>query len=284
MQFTKDNFLSRIDIINNTNYNYGNDILYQHCGVDCLPKPGSSQIDTKLSSIIWLIGKAYSADPTRSAAKGTFANKGLGSSFESIAKGICVSKDYNYFYHELLALCDQTYSYQYEKDQSILQKTAELVAVLNGMITTTMQQAAEVKKLDKEKVKNVVSFSSKFLHFMCPNLFFIIDSYSINGGIALFSGNATKILYIADKGSPENICIDKTVRDYFKKYLSVDPLRSKDLVKAKDRPYYMHCLRCYHLACFLSDNKQTCKPQINGDPNSCYMPRLVDSIMMRITE
>ena len=284
MQFTKDDFLSCIDIINNKNYDYGNDILYRHCGFDCLPKPGSSQIDTKLSSIIWLIGKAYSADPTRSAAKGTFANKGLGSSFESIAKGICVSKDYSYFYHELLTLCDQTYSYQYEKDQPILQKTAELVALLNGMIMSTMQQAAEEKQLDKTKVKNVVSFSSKFLHFMCPNLFFIIDSYSFNGAVALFSGKADRKLYIADKDSTENLNINKTARDYFNANPSVSSLWAEDLEKAKDDSYYTHCLRCYHLACFLKENDRQCTHQVSGDSESTYMPRLVDSILMRITE
>lgn len=284
MRFSKDSFLECVSLINEKNYDYGNDILYRNCGFDRLPVPGRAQIDTKLSSMIWLIGKAYSADPTRSAAKSTFANKGLGSSFESIANGIYASPHYEKFYQRLRTLCRKTYSYQYEEDRSILLETAELVAILNNMITSTMEQTAKAKGFEKTDSKNVVSFSSKFLHFMCPHLFFIIDSYSFNGGVALFSGNATRTLYIADDGSCENLCIDRDAKSYFKEYSSVCSPFGNDLPEATIPSYYMHCLRCYYLACFLNENKQTCKPQIDGDSNSIYMPRLVDSIVMRITE
>lgn len=283
MAFTKDTFIHCVNEINKHNYHYGNDILYRNCNFHHLPAKSSDQIDTKLSSMIWLIGKAYSADPTRSAAKGTFANKGLGSSFDAIAKGICTSGDYDGFYQNLRELRERSYSYQYENDRDILQKTAELVAILNRMITSTMKQTAVDKALEKTDPKNVVSFCSKFLHFMCPHLFFITDSYSFNGGAALFSGKAERKLYIADDDSSENIEIGKDARAYFKAHPSVDPIGADDLEKAKTDPYYLHCLRCYHLACFLHENGKQCEPQMRDDPNSRYMPRLVDSILMRIT-
>lgn len=50
MHFSKDDFLSCVDIITSKNYDYGNEILYRNCGFDCLPEPGASQIDTKFSS------------------------------------------------------------------------------------------------------------------------------------------------------------------------------------------------------------------------------------------
>lgn len=285
MKFSEAEFLSCADTINKRNYDYGNDILYRNCNFDQLPVKGSAEIDTKLSSMIWLIGKAYSADPTRSAAKGTFANEGLGSSFEAIAEGICCgSGNYADFHQRLQTLREERYSYQYEEDRDILRETAELVSMLNDMITSTMKQAAQAKGLKKTDTKNVVSFSSKFLHFMCPHLFFITDSYSFNGGVALFSGKADRTLYIADQDSDRNITIDKEARAYFKAHPSVAPLWAEDLAKEKTDPYYMHCLRCYHLACFLHGHGKTCALQIDGDPDSSYMPRLVDSILMRITE
>ncbi len=282
MGFSVDSFLSCVDIINSKNYDYGNDVLYRDFGFACLPEPGVSQIDTKLSSIIWIIGKTYSADPTRSAPKGTFSNKGLGSSFEYIAKEIHAFSHYNRFYQELRSLRGKVYSYRYEDDQFILQQTVKLVETLNEMVKSAMEKAAAKKEVPENKSDNVVSFCSKFLHFMCPDLFFIIDSYSFNGGIALFSGNANRILYISEDDPSENLCIDKDTRGYFKKtYSHPDPeVDYSDSIKS----YYKHCLRAYHLACFLHDNKKTCTPQIDGDPNSRYMPRLVDSILMRITE
>ena len=82
MRFSLDDFLDCVDDINAGNYDYGNEVLYRNCGFDCLPVPRTSTIDTKFSSAIWLIGKTYSADPTRSAPKGAFSNNGLGGSFE----------------------------------------------------------------------------------------------------------------------------------------------------------------------------------------------------------
>ncbi len=234
--------------------------------------------------MIWLIGKAYSADPTRSAAKRTYENKGLGSSFESIAKGIRNSGQYSDFHKELSKLRKITYSYVYENDRSILKDTAKLVATFNGMIVTTMQEAAQEKNLDHSKVKNVISFSSKFLHFMCPHLFFIIDSYSFNGAVALFSGKSNRKLYISDEDAAKNMDIDQATQNYFKKHLLVDTLWKEDLANAQNDAYYAHCLRCYCLACFLKQNGKQCKEQISGDPTSVYMPRLADSILMRITK
>ncbi len=276
MRFSKDDFLSAVTAINKTNYDYGNDVLYRNCGLACLSAPGDAQSGTKLSSAIWLIGKAYSADPTRSAPKGYFSNKGLGSSFAYIAKEIYASSHYKEFYGQLQLLRGKTFCYRYEDDQSILLQTVNLVDTLNEMIKAAMEKDAMDAKSD-----NVVSFCSKFLHFMCPDLFFIIDSYSLNGGVALFSGKATKTLYTPENNLSENICIDSTAKDYFKKNYPL-PAPSENGFSDAIKTYYLHCLRGYRLACFLHDNGKICTAQIESDPSSCYMPRLVDSILMRI--
>lgn len=270
MKFPVDTFLSHIDTINEQNYCFGNELLYKYCGFDCLPSPGTSPIDTKLSSAIWLIGKSYSADPTRSARSGDISNEGLGSSFDRIAKNMYNSGDYAGFYADLLALCGKTYCYCYEDDKEILLKTVDLVHRLNEMVRSAMGANSN----------NVVSFCSKFLHFMCPDLFFITDAYSYTGGMALYTGTADRKLYSSDDDPQSYLCIDKSARSYFKKQY---PLSSPEAVYPDAiRFYYGHCLRAYSVARFLHENSKKCVPQIKTDPDSCYMPRLVDSVLMRI--
>ena len=277
MDFPKEKFLTCVDTINDNNYNYGNEVLYQNCGFSCLKDTG------KLSSAIWLIGKSYSADPTRSAPKGTFSNKGLGSSFERIATELLDSENYEKFYNKLEKLRGEKYAYT-GSDLEILEETVSLVHTLNTMIKNAMSQVAEDKKLEKLDSDNVVSFCSKFLHFMCPHLFFIIDSYSRNGGHTLFSTRTNqRTLYIQDqKDDPQNMVIDSTAKKHFHDNYLSSPSTSYQEPAIQD--YYEHCLRAYGFARFLHDNEKYCLPQIAGDENSRYMPRLVDSILMRITD
>lgn len=285
MRFSEKDFLACVDDINGKNYDHGNDVLYRNCGFDCLPVPGASAIDTKLSSVIWLIGKSYSADPTRSAPKDIFFNNGLGSSFEKIANRVYFMKEYTDFYEKLKQLANQKYDYDYEKDQEFLKSTVLLVDKLNWMMKEAMKAIAEEKGIKDPKIDNVVSFCSKFLHFMCPHLFFIIDSISLSGGAALFAKTKGRRLDVSDIKPSTYIEID-TAKAFFKEqYQDVSPL-SLDLEKPPEAitTYYAHCLRAYRLACFLNAKGKKCEPQIAGDPDSRYMPRLVDAILMRITK
>lgn len=283
MQFTKDDFLSCIDIINNKNYDYGNDILYRHCGFDCLPKPGSSQIDTKLSSIIWLIGKAYSADPTRSAPANTFSNKGLGNSFEQIAQKVYgLTDEYSEFYESLKKLRAKNYSFDSSRDdQETLLKTVQLVDDLNKMLRAAMTSLARDKNPDASESENVMSFCSKFLHFMCPQLFFIYDSFSFSGGSALFGKTKDRVLDPPTAEVEKRIRIDNDAKKFFKAK-TIAPL-SNDFTEPISS-YYKHCLRAYALASFLKKSEKECAKQIADSEESRYMPRLVDSILMRITK
>lgn len=285
MRFSEKDFLDCVDAINDKNYDYGNDVLYQNCGSGCLPDPGASAIDTKLSSVIWLIGKSYSADPTRSAPKDTFSNNGLGSSFEKIANGLYSLREYPDFYEELKLLTKEKYDYDYEKDQVILKRTVLLLDKLNWMMKEAMKAIAEEKEIKDPKIDNVVSFCSKFLHFMCPHLFFIIDSISLSGGAALFAKTKGRRLDVSDINPSTYIEIDTAKAFMKEQYQDVSP-QPLEFIKPNEAitTYYAHCLRAYRLACFLNANGKKCKPQITGDPDSRYMPRLVDAILMRITK
>lgn len=285
MRFSEKDFLDCVDAINERNYDYGNDVLYRNCGFDCLPVPGASAIDTKLSRVIWLIGRSYSADPTRSAPKNTFSNNGLGRSFEAIANGVYSLREYTDFYEELKLLTKEKYDYDYEKDQVILKRTVLLLDKLNWMMKEAMKAIAGEKGDNDPKIDNVVSFCSKFLHFMCPHLFFIIDSISLSGGAALFAKTKGRRLDVSDINPSTYIEIDTAKAFMKEQYQDVSP-QSLDLIEHNEAitTYYAHCLRAYRLACFLNANGKKCKPQITGDPDSCYMPRLVDAILMRITK
>ena len=283
MAFSKDVFLACVDTINDKNYDYGNEVLYRNCGFCCLPEPGAATIDTKFSSAIWLIGKSYSADPTRSAPKNAFSNKGLGSSFEQIAKNVYHSEDYPDLYERLKQLREKNYTYNNDADdQKTLLETVKLVDTLNEMVKGAMTKAAREKKLDETDSENVMSFCSKFLHFMCPRLFFIFDSFSFSGGSALFGRAMNKVLDATTNESSICVPIDKEAKSFFK---TVFPLSSPPNGSLEEpiKSYHTHCLRAYSLACFLKKENKICKPQIDGDPNSGYMPRLTDAILMRIT-
>lgn len=274
MDSPEEKFLRCVDTINDNNYNYGNEVLYKNCGFACLEDAG------KLSSAIWLIGKSYSADPTRSAPKDTFKNKGLGSSFERIAEELVSSNEYNSFCISLKELRKKEYNYT-DSELFVLESTVDHVSTFNTMIKNAMSTVARDKHLEKVDSDNVVSFCSKFLHFMCPHLFFIIDSYSRKGGFALYRGTAKRTLYISEDTN-QNLDIDQTVKALFRGDYSFR--RSVEYKEPAIQDYYEHCLRAYGLARFLREKGKACARQITGEPNSCYMPRLVDSVLMRITD
>lgn len=279
MFFSEKNFLECVDIINETNYCYGNDILYQHCGFSCLP---DHKLDSKFSSAIWLIGKSYSADPTRSAPRKAFSNNGLGTSFEQIAQKVYGLDEYPKFYDRLKKLREEEYSFDRSKyDQEKLLETVQLVNDFNEMMKSAMTSIARDKTPDASESENVMSFCSKFLHFMCPHLFFIYDSFSYSGSSALFGNAKDRVLV------PPTAEIDKRIEtgDDTKKFFNAQalvPLNNHFIEPISS--YYKHCLRAYALAAFLKKHKKECVKQIADREDSCYMPRLVDSILMRIAK
>lgn len=272
--FTEKDFLEHVDQVNSTNYVYGNEVLYKNFGFGVLPRPASVTKDTgKLWCAIWMIGKSYSADPTRSAGS-LVSGSGLGLSFEAIAESIVNHEKYEELYKKLATLQGESFCYDFAKDKEILLECVSCVAMLNGMMKDSMGKDSD----------NVISFCSKLLHFLCPNVFFIYDSLSLAGGVSLYSGRADRVFKVETIPQTDWLEISDIARNYFKG--NRDP-RTVSVGKfANDEPtkvYLEHCLRAYALAVFLHEKKRSCALQIEGDPKSQYMPRLVDSILMRIT-
>jgi len=268
--FTKTDFLKHVDEVNKTNYVYGNEVLYKSFSFSIMPRPSATIYNiNKLSSAIWIIGKAYSADPTRSAAS-LVASSGLGLSFDAIATAIVNHPNYNIFYDKLDKLKSKKYSFTFTKDEHILNDCVYCVSLLNDMVKDAMGIGSE----------NVVSFCSKFLHFMCPNVFFIIDSLSLAGGIGLYSGRVNRSFEIETIPSSDWIEITSSERQFFKSMSAIPSIKTSYSEPIKT--YFNHCTRCYSLAVFLNGAGKKCEPQIIGIGNSTYIPRLVDSILMRI--
>lgn len=268
--FTETDFLKHIDEVNKTNYVYGNEVLYKNFSFSIMPHPSATAYNIKkLSSAIWIIGKAYSADPTRSAAS-LVASSGLGLSFDAIAESIVNHPNYNVLYEKLDNLQSKKYSFTFARDEHILNDCVYCVNLLNDMVKDAMGVGSE----------NVVSFCSKFLHFMCPNVFFIIDSLSLAGGIGLYSGRTKRLFKIETISSSDWLEITSSARQFFNSMAAIPSIKTSYSEPIKT--YFYHCARCYSLAIFLNDAGKKCEPQIIGIGTSTYMPRLVDSILMRI--
>lgn len=269
-------FLTAIDSINNNNYNYGNDILYSSFNFSKGIFPSSATtLDTKLSSAMSIIGKSYSADPTRSAPSGTFSNDGVGFAFDALAAQIVQHKSYSDFYTKIYELSSKVYVYtNAEEDKQTLLDTIECVKLLNILIKDSINTIAKNNGIEDKESHNTVSFCSKLLHFICPSVFFIIDSYSLDGGIGLYNGKKTRKIAIENSSPTIWIDIDTTAFTLeFKPELECD-----DEIKT----YTNHCFRAYSLSAVFYKEKINITEQIKGDNSSKYITRLVDSVLMRI--
>lgn len=268
----EDKFLKAVDEINKNNYNYGNDVLYSafNFDKDILPKPGGNNYQAKLSSAIWLIGKSYSADPTRSSV-GFVKNNGIGSAFDTIADKMVKNEDYENFYKCIEGLKSKKFTFEDtdDNDQNILKDCVRCVNLLNKMIKDAMGDDS----------KNVISFCSKFLHFISPNVFFIIDSFSLDGGIGLFSGRTNRTL---NSKNGEYIDIDSKNREVFKDWIPSFEICNFDEYDDEIIIYAKHCIRAYALAKYLY--KKLPVEEKYKNINFRYITRLVDSVLMRVTK
>ena len=303
MTFSSDHLLKQVDIINQDNYVFGNEVLYQMCSdmYKLLPRDKEDISAIKrLGSAIWLIGRSYSASPERRKWAQN-SDDGLGDFFWNLAVRMTSTEEYDTFRTEICNINTKNYEYdRSDEDIELLIASVRCVKTLNEMIMKAIQTMDE-----SEAVRNNVSFCSKFLHFLVPDVFFIIDSYSNNGGKALFKKKDKMYLKITGNSVEDQIEIgDEAIKLFKDFYIFGDPSRqvidevgwNKRLLPPQKkiseyssaekniREYWHHVTRGYSLAYWLKKKQKKCAPQINGDPSSCYMPRLVDSILMRIKQ
>ena len=195
-------------------FGFGNGILYDMCSNSTTDLGNPDH----LSDMIWLIGRAYTASPERRTYgyerdengklkkndnkrlrlwKATNANDGKGGYFISIARDIVKSSKFKYLLKIVSTVKGSTFSYDNSDiDIAALSNGIYAVYLYNNLIRNASEEfdglnasnnpEASVAKVAGARCKNQISFCSKFLHFCCPNIVFIIDQYSLEGGKKLF--------------------------------------------------------------------------------------------------
>lgn len=300
----------------NGSFSFGNRILYDMCSG---PSTDLSNPE-HLADMIWLIGRAYAASPERRTYgyvrgedgklkkngdnkwiplwEATNANDGKGGYFISIARDIVKSPKFKYLLRIVNTVKDFTYSYDNsDSDIAALSNGIYAVYLYNNLIRNASEEfdglnasnktEASVAKAAGARCKNQISFCSKFLHFCCPVIVFIIDQYSFEGGkrvIPLRKLSYDPKFEIAPKDfvslEPVNLKDDYSnvlgkVTDQLK---SVDPnLFENDIISdeaEKIKSYIEHCTRAYCVAKYLNDAKDQSSLTVT--------PRLIDDLFLRV--
>ena len=138
--------IKTIEKCENSSWDFGNSILYNLCQENFY-----HQDDQKILSKVWLIGRAYSAAIERRKNKDTINDNFY------IEKVVPKFKD-----REL-----DKYLYKLKQYTNLTMDNLPLVLEAHNYLT---QLTASITDLEKR------SFSSKYLHFHLPKLFFIYDS------------------------------------------------------------------------------------------------------------
>lgn len=303
--FTK-SFKKIAKAINQDNYTYSNEVLYAACdGINVLPLPLSDKVAESMqngqdpdgatkeqldrfTSMLLLIGRAYAASPERRRGAKTI-NDGMDTFFRRLAKEIVMQRErYGKWYCLVKKLSAQSYTLDKSSDDTdMLRHSIWCVCELNSMIRIAIEGIDHLTNLSL--ATNCVSFCSKFLHFTAPNAFFIMDRLSCEGAKALFKGKVAEVTRLSYKG--DLIELHEAERKEFKNTHGVfqkdlpDYIASEGTSKVKTahKEYFEHCFRVYSVACLIKEItpiSQTNK--FHGNTKLCSMPRLVDSIVMRI--
>lgn len=301
----------------NGSFSFGNGILYDMCSNSTTDLSNPDH----LSDMIWLIGRAYAASPERRTYgyerdedgklkknsynkrlplwKATNANDGKGGYFISIARDIVKSPKFSSLLNIVSEVKGFTYSYDNgESDIARLSNGIYAVYLYNNLIRDASEEFDGLNASDNPKAsaakeagarcKNQISFCSKFLHFCCPGIVFIIDQYSFEGGKRVIPLGKLSYNPKFETASKELVPLNfenlkdsyngvlSNVRNVIKQLNTVD-LFENDTVsdeEEKIRSYIEHCTRAYCVAKYLNDVKD----QIN----LTVTPRLIDDLFLRI--
>ena len=342
--------IEKIKKINDKNYNYGNEILYNACKDDCT--------DEKLKGLLLLVGRAYAASPERrSYGKSDFLDKqdlgldskaaprwrvrgaadGTGSFFDEITEYMTkkngndnykCNEAYEQYRRHKNALSGAGYLFDAsESDKKLLISAISAVAYLNEAIRRSSERfdgvplknykindsylKAEYRcenigilsKLNSKKeivtepirVKNQISFCSKFLHFHFPHTVFIIDQYSIDGGKRLvkFDDDNMKKGFLGEIEISKDVAkkigkcgfSDETCKE-IKESISCSSSKKVDNSDSEEQSlsdYIAHCLRAYAFCCFLKSEAEDITPRAQGADKSIEsFPRLADAVFMSV--
>ena len=258
---SKDSFVKYIEKITKTKtvYTFGDEWLYRMSRQVLVSKDVYD-----IASMIWIIGRSYSASPERQI------NKALENKIEP-ANLFC---DYatvvkKYLLHNEIAVNKYKYD-NIEKDIKTLYSMNELIWQLNKL---------RIKVSNIDNTDNIISFCSKFLHFCFPHSVFIYDQYSLSGGKRLLEKIEPQT---GDKIVENNVHIkDFRIAECEEIYCQVKESieKSGGVEKDETTEYINHAVRCYSIARFI--NGYNIKG-INIYDDVYSIPRLVDSILLKI--
>lgn len=251
--------------------NKGNDLLYGFCN-----KVENWLDKDYLSPQIWLIGRSYAASPQRRTykknkngeqSKTELADKGDGTDafFDDLATKLLDNPTYVMLIEKVKTLKGEQFNYKdndLKHDLDILKDTTQSVITFNKILRETIKK---IDNTDDDSLINFTSFSSKFLHFYVPEIFYIIDSVSNETLRGAFNKNAQKAS-IGDE--------DKTRYDDLLKDLTQQVHYYSDNTNEKNSglEYIKHCCRAHVIACKLNGEVEKYKIQIN--------PRAVDNYLL----
>lgn len=192
-------FKDEAEKLNQNNYSFTNETLYRLCQEN----PEILNADPAvLAGKIEMIGRVYAASPERRSytwiaeheekPKNIIRNygDGQGGFFDKLAALLPHCHENNLFQESYNVLTTGHFNLDFsDNDKELLRHSILLVLYFNKMIKDATIQADKASDYiinGKAKIKNQISFCSKFLHFHLPHHVFIIDSYSAMGSKHLF--------------------------------------------------------------------------------------------------
>lgn len=293
----------------NSKCSLGNKVLYQFCNEMPLDWEGDKNYTKKdaLSAQMWLIGRSYAASPERRRyskalkTKFSFHSEGLDTYFDCLADEMIKHCQFD----ELVKLTNDlrmksksgcydvnpqeqkyTFSIDYHSekwkqsyDSDILCKSMMAVNLINRIIRDCRFQIDRedfkyineyTTEIIKNSQNNLISFSSKFLHFHAPDAIFIYDTISSSH----LKKQSELSFSFKNNGKNEiseiKIC-KKTVTALSK--IIKDKIKSVSIIDDSiEKEYIRHCVYEYILAFKLIPAAKEQKEQI-----ITYIPRVIDT-------
>lgn len=180
--------------IKNDNWDFGNSILYDLC-----KKYPHHDNEHEIVAKIWLIGRSYSAAIERTKEKRTPTESSEDFYYDIVAPEML--KIGGEIDDELKGLTRKT---------SIKKNISNILRVHKTLVDTF----CEISKFEKR------SLASKYLHFHCPDLFFIYDSRSSESVNKIIQRPDKSIISLFNKGDYDLEYAEFVCRMiYLKKYL-----------------------------------------------------------------
>ena len=281
MPFDLNPWLSIANKINADNYSYSNEILYSATnGIRILPpsENATEEQTDKLASVMLLIGRTYAASPERRKGANSI-NDGMITFFAALAQKMIQNESYAEWRKTVAELSEARYAFDGSEEDYVLLQTAHgCVFTLDTIIREAIQAIDKKESLDD--VGHCLSFCSKLLHFIAPQIFFIKDSISREGIWSIYRRRADSTIDYKQNSL-------KIPQYVFGEYLNQAYPRfavtKKEKADTNAQQYWLHYRGCYALSCTLRDIDLISQTKgFNGISNVYSLPRLIDTILLHI--